>query len=52
MLPFTEAELAAIAAAKPGIPYRGMPAPRPAAEELAERTAAPATTTAALPGNP
>lgn len=30
VLPFTEAERAAIAAAKPGIPYRGMPAPRPA----------------------
>jgi hypothetical protein len=28
--PFTEAERAAIAAASPGIPYRGMPAPRPA----------------------
>lgn len=27
---FTEAERAAIAAASPGIPYRGMPAPRPA----------------------
>jgi hypothetical protein len=30
VLPFTEAERAAIAGAKPGIPYRGMPAPRPA----------------------
>ena len=53
VLPFTEAEQVAIAAAKPGIPYRGMPAPRPASEELAEtRGNAPATTTAALPGNP
>jgi hypothetical protein len=42
VLPFTEAEVAAIAAAKPGIPYRGMPAPRPVAEELAETGAAPA----------
>jgi hypothetical protein len=30
VLPFTDAERAAIAAATPGIPYRGMPAPRPA----------------------
>ena len=53
VLPFTEAERAAIAAAKPGMPYRGMPAPRPAAEELAEtHGSAPTTTTAALPGNP
>jgi hypothetical protein len=29
VLPFTEAERAAISAAKPGIPYGGMPAPRP-----------------------
>ncbi len=42
VLPFTEAEVAAIAAAKPGIPYRGMPAPRPVAEELAETGGAPA----------
>ena len=53
VLPFTEAEQVAIAAAKPGVPYRGMPAPRPAAEELAEtRGSAPTTTTASLPGNP
>ena len=39
VLPFTDAEQAAIASAKPGIPYRGMPAPRPAAEELAETRA-------------
>lgn len=30
VLPFTDAEQAAVAAATPGIPYRGMPAPRPA----------------------
>lgn len=42
VLPFTDAETAAIADAKPGIPYRGMPARRPAAEELAETGAAPA----------
>ena len=30
------AEQAAIAAARPGAPYRGMPAPRPVEEELAE----------------
>jgi hypothetical protein len=29
VLPFSETEQAAIAAATPGIPYRGMPAPRP-----------------------
>jgi hypothetical protein len=29
VLPFTDAERAAIVAATPGIPYRGMPAPRP-----------------------
>jgi hypothetical protein len=29
VLPFTDAERVAIAAATPGIPYRGMPAPRP-----------------------
>ncbi len=53
VLPFTEAEQAAIAAAKPGIPYRGMPAPRPVAEELAEtRGSAPTASTAALPSNP
>jgi hypothetical protein len=33
VLPFTEADLAAIEAAEPGIPYRGMPAPRPAADK-------------------
>ena len=53
VLPFTEGEQAAIAAANPGIPYRGMPAPRPVAEELAEtRGSAPTASTAALPGNP
>jgi hypothetical protein len=53
VLPFTEAEQAAIAAATPGIPYRGMPAPRPVEEELAEtHGSATTTTTAALPGNP
>lgn len=50
VLPFTEAEVAAIAAARPGIPYRGMPAPRPVAEELAETGAAPAAV--ASSGNP
>jgi hypothetical protein len=53
VMPFTEAELAAIAAAKPGVPYRGMPAPRPVEEELAEtRAGAPAASTAALPHQP
>ena len=42
VLPFTDAETAAIAAAKPGIPYRGMPARRPVAEELAETAGTPA----------
>jgi hypothetical protein len=53
VLPFTGAEQAAIAAAKPGIPYRGMPAPRPAAEELAEtRGSPPKTTNESVAGNP
>jgi hypothetical protein len=53
VMPFTGAEVAAVAAAKPGMPYRGMPAPRPAEEELAEtRGSLPAASTAALPGNP
>jgi hypothetical protein len=39
VLPFTETELAAIAAAEPGGPYRGVPAPRPVAEELAQTRA-------------
>jgi hypothetical protein len=50
VLPFTDAETAAIAAAQPGQPYRGMPAPRPVAEELAETGAAPAAV--ASSGNP
>ena len=50
VLPFTEAEQAAIAAAKPGIPYRGMPAPRPVEEEMAEtRGSAPTASSAANP---
>jgi len=53
VLPFSAAELAAIAEAKPGVPYRGMPAPRPAAEELAEtRGSPPRTTNSSVPGNP
>jgi hypothetical protein len=53
VLPFTEAERAAIAAAKPGVPYGGMPAPRPVAEELAETRAGPAAAaSAAVQGNP
>ncbi|HEU4517488.1 MAG TPA: hypothetical protein VFR77_09315 [Steroidobacteraceae bacterium] len=51
VLPFTDTELAAIAAAEPGLPYRGMPAPRPVAEELAEtRAGTPAVAGAAVPG--
>ncbi len=53
VLAFTEAEQAAIAAADPGIPYRGMPAPRPAAEELAQtRSGTPPASTAPAPGTP
>ena len=53
VLPFTDVEQAAIAAAKPGIPYRGMPARRPDAEELAETRGSPQqVTTASAPGNP
>ena len=54
VLPFSGAEQAAIAAAKPGIPYRGMPAPRPAAEELAETRGSPprAATNGSVAGNP
>src|SRR5262245_23591622 len=53
VMPFTGDEQAAIAAAKPGIPYRGLPAPRPAAEELAEtRGRAPKTTNESVAGNP
>lgn len=52
VLPFTDSDEAAIASAKPGIPYRGMPAPRPVEEELAEtRGSAPAATTAETSGN-
>ena len=40
VMPFTEAELAAIAAAKPGIPYRRHAGARPVEEELAETGAA------------
>jgi hypothetical protein len=49
VLPFSEAEIAAIAAAKPGNPYGGMPARRPVEEELAETGAgaAPASAVAA-----
>jgi hypothetical protein len=53
VIPFTEAELAAVAAAKPGGPYRGMPARRPAEEELAEtRGVPPQATAATTSGNP
>ncbi len=53
LLPFTEAELAAIAAAEPGVPYRGMPAPRPVAEELAEiQRSTPPASDGTAPGNP
>jgi hypothetical protein len=53
VLPFTEDEQAAIAAAEPGIPYRGMPAPRPVAEELAEtRVGTPPASTGPTPGGP
>jgi hypothetical protein len=53
VLPFTAEEVAAIARAEPGLPYRGMPAPRPAAEELAEiRARAPATAGGAAPETP
>jgi hypothetical protein len=53
VMPFTGDERAAIASAKPGAPYRGMPAPRPAAEELAEtRGSPPQTATGAVAGNP
>ena len=53
VLPFSGAEQAAIASAKPGIPYRGMPAPRPAAEELAEtRGSPPGTANESVAGNP
>jgi hypothetical protein len=51
--PFTEAERAAIAAAKPGIPYRGMPAQRPVAEELAQtRGGTPPASNGPVSGNP
>ena len=53
VIPFTEADLAAIAAAKPGIPYPGMPAPRPVAEELADAgSRTPQSSTAHAPGTP
>lgn len=42
VLPFTETEQAAIAAARPGVPYRGMPAPRQVDEELAGTGGSPA----------
>ena len=52
VLPFTGTELAAIAAAEPGVPYRGMPAQRPVAEELAEtRAGTPAVAGAPVQGN-
>jgi hypothetical protein len=52
VLPFTGAELAASAAAEPGVPYRGMPAQRPVAEELAEtRAGTPAVAGAPVQGN-
>ena len=52
VLPFTDTELAAIAAAEPGVPYRGMPAQRPVAEELAEtRAGTPAVAGAPVQGN-
>ena len=53
MLPFSDAEQAAIAAARPGGPYRGMAAPRPVAEELAQRRAdGPVPAGALVQGNP
>jgi hypothetical protein len=52
VLPFTAAEQAAIAAAAPGIPYRGMPARRPVAEELAQTGAGAQAPGAAVQGNP
>ena len=52
VLPFTEAEQAAVASAKPGIPYRGMPAPRPVAEELAETRGSPQPAAATVSGHP
>ena len=52
VLPFSDTEQAAIAAAKPGAPYGGMPAPRPVEEELAEtRGITPPESTEARPGN-
>jgi hypothetical protein len=52
VMPFTEIERAAIAAAEPGVPYRGMPAQRPVAEELAETSAGtPAVAGAPVQGN-
>jgi hypothetical protein len=53
MLPFSDAELAAIAAARPGGPYRGMAEPRPVAEELAQTHAdGPVAAGAVVQGNP
>ncbi len=52
VLPFSDTEQAAIAAARPGGPYRGMPVPRPVEEELAEtRGITPPESTEARPGN-
>ena len=52
VMPFTEIERAAIVAAEPGVPYRGMPAQRPVAEELAEtRAGTPAVAGAPVQGN-
>lgn len=53
VLLFTDAEEAAVADARPGIPYPGMPAPRPVAEELAQsQRDAPAATAGPVQGNP
>lgn len=53
VMPFTQAEQAAIASAIPGVPYRGMPAPRPVAEELAETgRSTPPEAAGSTPGNP
>jgi hypothetical protein len=52
VLPFTDEEKTAIAAAKPGIPFRGMPAARPVEEELAETsTTTPLASTDPKPVN-
>ena len=53
VMPFTQTERVAIASAKPGIPYGGMPAQRPVAEELADAgSRTPPSTTVSAPGKP